>query len=261
MVVLLHGLYGRGAQMRPLALALGHRYKTIAPDLRNHGNAPRSDTLSIEEIAQDIETVLAREQIYRYALVGHSLGGRAAMRIAQRNPNAVWGCVSIDAPPPGVAIPKAIGRYHQRVIGMLRSLEPLRGAPRSALHEALKSRGLDDVMCDYLLRNYRRIQGVWDWRIHLVGIANHVEHHLVKGGSNPLARPLAVPFLLVKASHSPFCREVTADALASFSAQASMATLEKSTHRDALFSAGDTIKEWLDKIQEEGMAESCTKEN
>ena len=68
-------------------------------DSRNHGNSGRSDSMTFTEMAQDVINYADSKGIRRFTLMGHSMGGKAAMTLATMYPNRLDGLIIIDAPP------------------------------------------------------------------------------------------------------------------------------------------------------------------
>ncbi|MGV0837533.1 3-oxoadipate enol-lactonase [Mycolicibacterium thermoresistibile] len=70
--------------------ALEERFRVIRYDTRGHGSSPVPDgPYSIDDLADDLIGVLDRFGIDRAHLVGLSLGGMTAMRVAARHPERV----------------------------------------------------------------------------------------------------------------------------------------------------------------------------
>jgi pimeloyl-ACP methyl ester carboxylesterase len=98
-VVLLHGLFGTarnfGAIQRPLAA----RFRVIALDMRNHGASPHGTDMRYQAQAADVlETLEARDALPA-AVIGHSMGGKAAMATALIRPEAVGRLLVSDIAP------------------------------------------------------------------------------------------------------------------------------------------------------------------
>lgn len=76
------------------------RRRAIAFDLRGHGrsDAPVSEEYEVESFAADIAAVADALGLDRFVLVGHSLGGAAAIRYAASYPARVAGLVLVGAP-------------------------------------------------------------------------------------------------------------------------------------------------------------------
>jgi pimeloyl-ACP methyl ester carboxylesterase len=99
-LVLLHGLFGQsgnfGAVQRRLA-AGGRR--VIALDLRNHGASPQAPGMDYRTMAEDVRETLESLGVLPCAVLGHSMGGKAAMALALAHPDAVARlCVADIAP-------------------------------------------------------------------------------------------------------------------------------------------------------------------
>ena len=76
-------------------------YRCYALDLRGHGDSEWSPILDYGLAAhvRDVDGFLARLGVNRPVLVGHSLGGHAAMRFAGEHPDLLAGLVVIDTSP------------------------------------------------------------------------------------------------------------------------------------------------------------------
>jgi pimeloyl-ACP methyl ester carboxylesterase len=76
-----------------------HR-RAIAFDFRGHGEseAPINADYSVPSLARDIEAVINHLQIEYFVLVGHSIGGSAAIHYAANNPEWVTGLVITGTP-------------------------------------------------------------------------------------------------------------------------------------------------------------------
>ena len=68
-------------------------------DLRNHGDSPDSEVMNYEVLADDLLEFICDRQLEKVSFIGHSLGGKAAMCVALREPSVVDGLVAIDAVP------------------------------------------------------------------------------------------------------------------------------------------------------------------
>jgi 3-oxoadipate enol-lactonase len=70
--------------------ALEERYRVVRYDTRGHGDSPRSaGPYSIDDLVDDLVALLDRLGVARAHVVGLSLGGMTAMRLAIREPERV----------------------------------------------------------------------------------------------------------------------------------------------------------------------------
>jgi 2-succinyl-6-hydroxy-2,4-cyclohexadiene-1-carboxylate synthase len=103
-VVLLHGFTGAAESWSSVVAALdGHT--TIAVDLPGHGrsDAPADPArYGLRAFADDLALLLDAEGIDRAAVLGYSLGGRAALRFALAHP-ARTAALLLESASPGIA--------------------------------------------------------------------------------------------------------------------------------------------------------------
>ena len=98
-LAILHGLFGSGRNWASIAKRLGEHHRVIAFDLRNHGASPWAETMDYGEMADDVRASLAALGHRRFALLGHSMGGKVAMVAALRDARAVERLVVADIAP------------------------------------------------------------------------------------------------------------------------------------------------------------------
>ena len=82
-VVFLHGLFGQGKNWTTIAKALSDSARVTLVDLPNHGQSAWTDHFSYPEMARQVAELLKDQgEGDRYAVVGHSMGGKVAMTLA-----------------------------------------------------------------------------------------------------------------------------------------------------------------------------------
>lgn len=80
-LVIAHGLYGSGRNWGVIARRLADTRDVVAVDMRNHGESPRAASQSYPDMAADLAEVI--ETLGQPTdLLGHSMGGKAAMQLA-----------------------------------------------------------------------------------------------------------------------------------------------------------------------------------
>jgi pimeloyl-ACP methyl ester carboxylesterase len=104
-VAILHGLFGAGRNWTGIARRLAARYRVIAFDLRNHGASGWADTMGYAEMAEDVRVAMLARGHHRYALLGHSMGGKVAMTAALADAAAINRLIVVDIAPVAYAIP------------------------------------------------------------------------------------------------------------------------------------------------------------
>jgi N-formylmaleamate deformylase len=81
----------------------GQRFDTYVLDVRGRGLSEASDTLdySLDAQAADVIAFAQAMGLQRYAIVGHSMGGRIGVRAARQHPAALTRLVMVDPPVSG----------------------------------------------------------------------------------------------------------------------------------------------------------------
>ncbi|BCB90198.1 alpha/beta hydrolase [Phytohabitans suffuscus] len=94
-MILLHGGLGSGEMFAPILPALTERHQVILVDLQGHGRTADIDRpLDIALMADDVAALIGHLGLDRPDVVGYSLGGGVALRIALKYPEKVGRLVS-----------------------------------------------------------------------------------------------------------------------------------------------------------------------
>jgi pimeloyl-ACP methyl ester carboxylesterase len=96
-VVFVHAYTGTASHWSAQLEHLRPDRRAVAFDLRGHGesDAPRDNDYAIASLARDIDAVLDSLHLTRVVLVGHSLGGAAAIEYAGIHPERVAGLMLV----------------------------------------------------------------------------------------------------------------------------------------------------------------------
>ena len=104
-LILVPGL-GSGAEVwKDVVADLGDRYTIVTVTLDGFDGAPApKGHVSLDQDVASLDAVIAREHLVKPVVVGHSLGGYLALRLAAEHPSDVGRAVIVDAlpvfPPP-----------------------------------------------------------------------------------------------------------------------------------------------------------------
>jgi pimeloyl-ACP methyl ester carboxylesterase len=99
-VVFAHSFAGSGAHWFASLAHLRPTRRAIAIDLRGHGESdpPAAGSYGVVDLAADIAAVVDSIGLDRFVLVGHSMGGAAAIAYSGANPDRVAGLVLVGTP-------------------------------------------------------------------------------------------------------------------------------------------------------------------
>ena len=97
----LHYWAGAGHEFDQVAAHLAPDYRLLAPDLGGFGAAlPPAGGFSVDAYADTVAAFVAAEQLTRYVLVGHSMGGKIALALAAQQPAGLVGLALLSPSPP-----------------------------------------------------------------------------------------------------------------------------------------------------------------
>ena len=98
-VIIAHGLFGSHKNWRTIAKRLANSdNQVIIVDMRNHGNSFWHNNHNYEDLAADLKMVID-EFGGKADVIGHSMGGKAAMTLALLYPKCVEKLVVVDIAP------------------------------------------------------------------------------------------------------------------------------------------------------------------
>ena len=97
-LLIIHGLFGSGRNWGVIAKRLSDRGSVVAVDLRNHGDSFWADSHSYHDMAADLAEVIEAQDTLM-DVVGHSMGGKAAMVLALTRPELVSRLLVADIAP------------------------------------------------------------------------------------------------------------------------------------------------------------------
>lgn len=137
-LLIAHGLFGSGRNWNVIAKRLSDQYFVVCPDMRNHGASPQFDTHSYSDMADDLAALLDGPTF----VVGHSMGGKAAMVMALKYPNLIKRLIVADI------APVTYGHSQSQHIDAMRSVDLDRVERRSDAGE-----NLDPEVRDFLLQS------------------------------------------------------------------------------------------------------------
>ena len=171
-VVILHGLLGSARNWTGIAKELAADHRVFALDLRDHGRSPWAATMGFDEMAGDVATFVERHRLGAVALIGHSLGGKVAMRLALTRPELIERLVVVDVAP--VAYAHTFGPF----IEAMRQVDLAAVQRRSDADLQLFDPVPDAVLRNFLLQNLVKTDAGFAWRVNLEALAANMDELL-----------------------------------------------------------------------------------
>ncbi len=222
-LLVLHGLFGSGTNWRSTARHLARDHRVLLVDMRNHGASPHAPAMDYASLAADVAALIAREALSRPAVMGHSMGGKAAMRLALDEPERVGALCVVDIAP----APSA--HDHADAIAAMRSLDLDALTGRADADAALAGRVPDPALRGFLLQNLRAGPHGLAWRLGLDAIEAGHDDLLAFPEPAPGAR-YDGPCLFVRGERSDYVLDAHRDAIARLFPAAELLTVRDAGH-------------------------------
>jgi pimeloyl-ACP methyl ester carboxylesterase len=164
-IVILHGLFGSARNWQSVAKRLAAHNHVYTLDLRNHGASPWADSMSYDDIAGDVAAFVEAQRLAPATVLGHSMGGKAAMVLALSQPALVKELVVVDIAPV---------TYAHSFLPYVQAMQDLNlgGIVRRDEADAALSKQVPDAKTRMLLlQNLVFHDRHFDWRINLPVLA------------------------------------------------------------------------------------------
>jgi len=168
-VVVLHGLFGSSTNWRSITKELANDFHVIAADMRNHGESPWSDTMRYGDMAADVALLIDQFRLERPSIIGHSMGGKSAMALAQMDLAQIDKLIVADI------APIAYGHSHEDYVNAMRDIDLQRVSSRREVDELLANSIPEPGIRQFLLQNLIREKEGYSWRINLEAIQNNMQ--------------------------------------------------------------------------------------
>ena len=238
-VVFLHGLFGRARNLGFLQRGASTTFRTLALDLRNHGHSPHGPA-SYALMAQDVLETLDDLGIERFAVVGHSMGGKVGMMLALAAPERVTKLLVADIAP-------ARTGHGQRE--MISKLETLTFPPSLERREGLAL--LEPItgsrpVAELLLQNIR-LGDSPGWSIGFDALSRDI--HDIESWPDLQIAPYEGPVLFLRGGASPYVLPEHHDHIRALFPQALIRSLPDAGHWLHVEQPRAFLKEMMEFLQ------------
>ena len=198
-LVILHGLLGSARNWSSMGKKLSAHYDVFALDLRNHGNSFHDEAMDFSVMCDDLVAWLDKKGLSSVHLMGHSLGGKVAMKFAALHPSRVQSLIILDI------VPKTYPPHHEAEFAGMQAIALDQISSRKEADEILQSYVDDWAMRQFLLTNLERGNDGFRWKVNLSALISNV----AEMSKSPLHKDdvLTTPTLLIKGAESTFIQD------------------------------------------------------
>lgn len=161
-LIILHGLFGSLDNWQTHGKKLAEYFEVYLVDQRNHGESGWSDDFDYDFMAEDLKEFIDDHDLDDVILIGHSMGGKTAMRYAQQYSGRIAKMIIVDM---GV---KSYPIHHDQIIEGLKSINLDRITSRSGASKQLAKYIDNKSIRQFLLKNLYWVEkGKLGWRINI----------------------------------------------------------------------------------------------
>lgn len=148
-LVFIHGLFGDMNNLGVIARAFSDQYGILRVDLRNHGQSFHHADMNYQLMAQDLIALFQHLQLENLILIGHSMGGKTAMRVAQLKPEWIKKLVVIDIAPISYQ-----HNWHDQVFAGLFAVKQSQAQSRQQAKPILAQHIADESVQQFMLKSF-----------------------------------------------------------------------------------------------------------
>lgn len=146
-LIIVHGLFGSLDNWQTHAKTLSEYFQVILIDARNHGHSPHTENHSYDLMAADLTQLIDNLKLEKTHLIGHSMGGKAVMRLAQLHPEKIDKLIVADM---GL---KAYPPHHELILKGLNSIDFNTTTSRSEAEKSMSQFIQDNSVRQFLMKN------------------------------------------------------------------------------------------------------------
>lgn len=241
LTIVVHGLLGQSRNWQAIAKRLAKGRRVLAVDLRNHGHSPWAEPMDYPAMAADLLAVIDAAGAGQASVVGHSMGGKAAMTLALTNPERVVRPVIMDVAP--------VPYRHEEFLGYMQAMQAVdlaACARRADVDAALTEADPDPRVRAFLATNIDTDSGGMRWLPNLDLLMRSLPSILIfpeRAGAG-----YGEPALLIRGAQSAYVREDGAKRFRELFPDGRIETVENAghwVHADQPAAVIDLLDAWL----------------
>lgn len=204
------------------AQALAGQFQVCLLDLRNHGRSPHAAEFDYDLMAGDVAEFARDRNFSSIHLLGHSMGGKVAMRFAQLYPDLTEKLIVADM------APRAYPPRYAEMLHTMHALDLSQFQQRSEVDAALESVAPDKAIRQFLLKNIGRDDaGQMKWKPNVAAI--RANYHQIRAAL-PLEQTFTGPTLFVRGGKSDYVRSEDFDLIKNLFPAAKIETIPAAGH-------------------------------
>lgn len=218
-LVILHGLFGSSDNWLTQARIFSNNgYTVYTVDLPNHGQSYHSNDFDYPSMVKDLLEFVEENKIENAVMIGHSMGGKAAMNFALAHPDKLSKLIVVDISP------RPYDLEHYKIIEGLNALAINSITTRDEADEKLSHYVPEPPVRQFLLKNLqRKSEGGFEWKINLPVITQKLNNI---GVDLQFPGTFDKPTLFIRGSRSKYMPDEDWQRITEIFPQAKLETME-----------------------------------
>jgi len=224
-LIILHGIFGISDNWVTFGKRIAELgFEVYILDQRNHGRSPHHYAFTYYALVDDLVEFIEQQGLETPVIMGHSMGGKVAMRYTLENPEDVRALVVVDT-----SMRTYVSHDHHRgLIDAMKSVDFTKVKSRKDVQKHMKEYIKSKRIVQFLMKNlFWKEKDVLDWRINLEAIDLNLDamydgvfYSTVFNG----------PTLFVRGGQSGYIIEEDIPAIKKSFNNMDMVTIEEGTH-------------------------------
>ena len=172
-MIILHGLFGISDNWVSFGKKIAEQgFRVLIPDQRNHGQSQHSDFFNYLAMTDDLLEFIEKHKLENPIILGHSMGGKVAMRFTLENPEMVKKLIIVD-----ISMRAYPARaQHKIIIDAMRRVNFDMVSSRREVEMLLTERLPNQRLRQFILKNlYWKEKDRLAWRINFEGICDNLD--------------------------------------------------------------------------------------
>lgn len=237
-LIILHGLYGSSDNWLNIGKQLAENHRVCLVDQRNHGNSPHSKKHNYFLMRDDLYEFMETHHLEKVNIIGHSMGGKAAIYFALEYPELIDKLIVVDiAPGPYQSLtnPTTKTLNHLNILNSLYSLDLTKITTIKEADRALSETIPYKRVRQFLLKNLKRDKnGNFYWILNVSTLRNELPSIMdgvdIENYSAGTSQPHPFPVLFIKGENSEYIKEKEMKDIQTLFPAADIQTIKKAGH-------------------------------
>ena len=170
-LILIHGLFGNADNLAGIKRYFESNFNIVSVDLPDHGESPWTSSFSMSDAAEAIFDIMQSLNIEKTAVLGHSLGGKVAMKLALNHGDKISHLIVADI------APVSYDHSHQAVFDGLNAVPLNSIQSRKDAEKEMAAHVKEPGVRQFLLKSlYQDESEAWKWRFNVAGLIASYSH-------------------------------------------------------------------------------------